>query len=118
MQNEISWDGDHRYFFPEVEDFKEPSSFFQIDDADPSPYSILQNFLEADLIDEIVHQTNTYALQQNVRRWKNLSTPELWQFFGLNLLMGIVQKPSIKDYWSTKELISTKFFNKTMSRNR
>ena len=43
---------------------------------------------------------------------------ELWKFFGLHLLMGLLWKPTIKDYWATDPLMRTPIFNEMMSRNR
>lgn len=34
------------------------------------------------------------------------------------MLMGVVDKPTVKMYWSTKEFVSTPIFGKTMSRDR
>ena len=40
------------------------------------------------------------------------------QFVALSLLMGIVMKPGISDYWSTGPLLKGSIFNSVMSRNR
>ena len=40
------------------------------------------------------------------------------QFVALSLLMGIVVKPEISDYWSTNPLLKGSIFNSVMSRNR
>lgn len=43
---------------------------------------------------------------------------ETKQFVALSLLMGIVVKPEISDYWSTNPLLKGSIFNSVMSRNR
>ncbi|OXA56616.1 piggyBac transposable element-derived protein 4 [Folsomia candida] len=115
----IEWDGDHEYFFPEAEDFQE-SVFVrdpEVNDAS-SPYFILRRFLTEEIIQEIIYQTNLYARQTNIPKWTNLSVQEFWVFFALNILMGVVRKPTLQDYWSTNSLIATYSFGDSMSRDR
>ena len=47
-----------------------------------------------------------------------LERNELYAFLGLLLLMDVVNKPTLKDYWSTDEAIHTPFFQCSMSRLR
>jgi hypothetical protein len=50
--------------------------------------------------------------------WTPVTLDELWIFLGLYFLMGIIRKPSMKDYWSTSPLLTTPVFPTAMSRNR
>ncbi|KAL8582146.1 hypothetical protein ACOMHN_004065 [Nucella lapillus] len=50
--------------------------------------------------------------------WTDITTQELKVFLGLLFLMGIVDKPDIKSYWSTNPYLKTPIFGKSMSRNR
>ena len=52
------------------------------------------------------------------RRWKDVTKKEMQTYIALALLMGVVRKPCIEDYWSTDPTISTPFFASVMSRNR
>jgi len=52
------------------------------------------------------------------KNWTKMNDRDFWQFIGLNLLMGITKKHSMKDYWSEKELLQTPIFGKTMSRDK
>lgn len=47
-------------------------------------------------------------------QWAPANQTEMKRFIGLMLLMGIMKKPKIEDYWSTDILISTPVFNATM----
>jgi len=49
---------------------------------------------------------------------KTLPAQDFWTFLALELLTGIVKKPAIKDYWSTRAVFSTPIFSKAMSRTR
>ncbi|XP_021952231.1 piggyBac transposable element-derived protein 4 [Folsomia candida] len=116
----IEWEGDSEYFFPETPDFLDPVTFVSDEDISPAstPLFILQKIVTPDIVDEIITQTNLYADQKAIPNWKNVGVPELWRFFGLNMLTGVVQKPSLKDYWTRDPLTATPFFNEVMSRNR
>ncbi|XP_046835606.1 uncharacterized protein LOC124431580 [Vespa crabro] len=48
----------------------------------------------------------------------NVTAVELKKWFGLIILMEIVKKPRIEDYWSTNPLLETPIFGKTMFHNR
>lgn len=89
----------------------------EVNDAS-SPYFILRRFLTEEIIQEIIYQTNLYARQTNIPKWTNLSVQEFWVFFALNILMGVVRKPTLQDYWSTNSLIATYSFGDSMSRDR
>jgi len=92
--------------------------------AETTPFEILKTFLDSRIIQSVLHQTNLRAQQiqrsnpNTLKTWTVLEENELWVFLALQLLIGIVKKPQIKDYWSTDELIETPIFAKTMSRNR
>jgi hypothetical protein len=103
-----------------VLDFEDPTEFVTDPNisANSSPYFILKKFMSADVIDEIVFQTNIYAVQKNISKWKDVTSEEFWRFFALNLLMGVVKKTNLKDHWSRNPLHATIYFNDTMSRNR
>ena len=46
------------------------------------------------------------------------TTDELHAFFALVILMGVVIKKSMKDYWSKRAVIKTPFFSDVMSQTR
>ena len=50
--------------------------------------------------------------------WKPVTGIEKKKFLGLIFVTGIVQKPKLELYWSTKGIFQTPLFSQTMSRNR
>lgn len=55
-------------------------------------------------MDEVCFQTNIYVDQRQQRKpssfanWKLVEREELWRFFALHALMGVVKKNEIKHY--------------------
>ena len=73
----------------------------------PIPCSILgtfQLFFTTTLLEYIVEQTNLYALQcmgdELFAVWTKVTIEELKAFVGFMILMGMVNLPSLADYWS------------------
>ena len=78
-------------------------------------------FLKDDLFVYLVNCANERADQyilencdieetSRVREWRPVSVDEMKKIFGITLLMGILKKPKIQDYWSTESLIETPIF--------
>ena len=71
-------------------------------------------------------QTNLYAEQhfqsnpddKRSRFLTPTTTTEIQHFLMLYFLSGIVQKPKIRQYWSTDSLLQTSVFNHVMTKNR
>jgi len=53
-----------------------------------------------------------------MRDWKRTDSVETEKFLGLLLMMSILKKPLIAQYWSKNPLYSTPLFGLVMSRNR
>lgn len=101
-------------------------------DSDSLPVDIFLNFMNDELINLIVTETNMYQQRvkdklildgklgpkSRIHKWVNVTDDDIYQFIGLIILMGIVRKPTIEMYWSTDEMLSTPFFGKCMSQNR
>ena len=47
----------------------------------------------------------------------NFSNQDLMAIIGLNIAMGMLHLPQIKDYWSTSQILSTPWFPSIMSRD-
>ena len=88
-------------------------------------------FLKYDLLVYIVNCTNERAEQfirdncdidesSRVLDWRPVTVDEMKKFIGITLLMGIIKKPKIQDYWSTDSLIETPIFSskECLSRDR
>nr|XP_031830867.1 piggyBac transposable element-derived protein 4-like [Nomia melanderi]XP_031830868.1 piggyBac transposable element-derived protein 4-like [Nomia melanderi]XP_031830869.1 piggyBac transposable element-derived protein 4-like [Nomia melanderi] len=79
-----------------------------------------------DLFQIIVTETNKYYAKNSYKyrtskstgKWTELTIPELKKWFGLIIIMGLIRKGKLIDYWSTNPVIETPIFSKVMSRNR
>lgn len=91
---------------------------------DPTPLEIFENFMSLDFINEIVTQSNLYfdfLAQTNpaiVKNHKKVTADEMYVFFSIALLMPLVYKQNVKDYWSKDIIIDTPIFGQLMSRGR
>jgi hypothetical protein len=50
--------------------------------------------------------------------WKPVTEREIYVVLGLFMLMGIIQKPTLRLYFTTKRVISTSGFGDLITRNR
>ena len=87
----------------------------------------LDLFLDDEFFKLVVDQTNLYAAQyiaahpelpphSRIRKWVDVSIPEMKTFLSLYLLTGIVVKLELQQYWSTNPLIKAEFFNNVMAK--
>ena len=103
----------------------------------PDDLSFLDYFhllFPENLFEEMARQTNKYAretiasLREGDRLPKNsrfrswpqdgVTPGEMKAFLAMTIVMGLVNKENIKDYWSTDEVLSTPFFPQIMSRDK
>ncbi|XP_071057565.1 piggyBac transposable element-derived protein 4-like [Onthophagus taurus] len=94
------------------------------------PIDIFELFFPIEFVETIVEQTNLYAqqkraslgmvfpLRSRMNEWKNVTAEEIYVVFGFYMLMGIIQKPTIRSYFSKKDIIGTPIFNKIMTLDR
>ena len=66
------------------------------------PISYVRRFLADELLQNIVDESNKYALQKNTEKNLHLDKNELEQFIGILYLMSIVKLPSTCMYWSNE----------------
>ncbi|XP_044754995.1 piggyBac transposable element-derived protein 4-like [Coccinella septempunctata] len=94
-----------------------------------SPYKYFRCFVDEEIVNEMVHQTNLYATQvlcdkENVsnysrlHKWFPTDQNEMLKFIGIVAYMGMVRMPSLEKYWSTDCLYKMACISKIMSRNR
>ncbi|XP_078045556.1 piggyBac transposable element-derived protein 4 isoform X2 [Augochlora pura] len=77
-------------------------------------------------IGDIVNTTNNYYrhtaahndISSSLENWSDTTKNELFTFLALTLTMSRMKKLSIKEYWSTNDVLRTDIFNKHMSRDR
>lgn len=78
---------------------------------------VFRNFFDEHLIDNVVFQTNLYAVQ-NEKRFEPLQSSELYAFLGLTVLFGYHKLPALRDYWSTDPDLAVPIVPETMTRDR
>lgn len=130
QQPACTWtDGDD--FIPNVYDFDHTSS--GISDAsgitdDSTILDFFKLFVDDAVMDLIVHETNRYFVYcggftnlspfSRARRWKDTTSQELHIFLALTLLMPLVKKHAIRDYWKKDSMTFLPVFPRYMSRDR
>ena len=72
------------------------------DNAEFEPIEFYKRFMNNDLLDKIVDESNKYAIQTNLGSPLNLTSKVLEQFLGILYVMSLVKMPSTRLYWSTE----------------
>ena len=114
---------------PQIPDFTATPGIKVELPEDASAGDFLNIFFTDEFYDLLVTQTNLYASQylrnnpnlpahSQARSWVETTRAEMKRFLALSLLMGIVRKPAISDYWSTNPLLKGSVYNNVMPRNR
>jgi hypothetical protein len=92
--------------------------------------SVFLLFFSRDIVHIIFIETNRYAKQfinsrgrlftfrSLVRKWTRVTENEIYVVLGLYLLMGIIQKPTLRSYFSRRRILSTPGFGDVISRER
>lgn len=86
-------------------------------------------FMNDDVFSDIAMKTNRYQTQRRQNRgvlspfarmqsWKETSQSEIKQFIGLVIVMGLIDRESLSEYWTTDPIVETLYFGKTISRDR
>jgi len=81
-------------------------------------------FFDHELVGDICKETNSYANQllanasKTLQNWVSTIHDEMYTFLGLVILMGIIVKKSLKEYWSTNPIIHTPIFSAMFTRER
>lgn len=95
-----------------------------------SPVDIFEFYFDRQIMEEITKFTNLYAEQERNKKgmifprrsrdwdWQPVTVDELYLYFSLLMLMGIVQKPSVKSYYSKNSLLESPIFPSTMPLER
>ena len=90
---------------------------------------VFKMFFDDELMELIVRETNTYAAQKiqaisfipfysTMRDWKPVTKDELYDVLALFILMGIIQKPKLRSYFSKKCILATPIFGSIVSMDR
>lgn len=121
----IPWRFDDN-FVPKQFNFDQSNSGIQnnvvIEESSPE-LAYFEHFVNEILVATITKETNRYGnflKNQNkpsFKNWSDRSIPEMYNFLGLCILMGLVEKPTLKDYWSRNPVIETPFFRNVCTRD-
>lgn len=77
---------------------------------------IFELFFNDELVEKILHETNKYGARN--ANFVQVTEAELKVYIALNIVMSLVQKPTVQSYWSKDKSIETPYFNNVMPRNR
>ena len=83
-----------------------------------------QLFFDESIMQSTVDETNRYNLQnpvverRHMSNWQNVTSFEMHTFLVIKMLTGLVDKNTIRDYWSTDRLLATPIFSQYFTRNR
>lgn len=81
-----------------------------------TPFEYFNMFFDDNIIENIVSQSNLYAVQKNPDRPLNTNKNEMLAFLGMLLLSGIIRVPSYRMYWANATRVSS--VAEVMPRNR
>ena len=104
-----------------------PGLSAEIDTTNYDALSCYKLFITDDFVRFLKEETNRYAallktLQPYrdriiVKKWKTVTVHEMEGFLLILLHMGAIKKPSLPDYWSTKDFMKSSFAHMIMSRD-
>ena len=90
---------------------------------------VFKIFFEDELVELILRETNTYAAQKiqarsfiplrsRMRDWKPVTKDKVYVVLALFMLMGIIQKPTPRSYFSKNYILATPIFGSIISMDR
>lgn len=81
-------------------------------------FDYLKLFFTTAVMQVIVTETNRYGASKYGDHWDDMTETDIWRLFAVILLMGIIRKPHIQSYWSTKKYFATPAIANIISRDR
>lgn len=81
-----------------------------------TPMQVLKLLLTTVILENIVQQTKLFACQRGANF--QFCIEELLAFIAINIAMGLLRLPELRDYWCRNEIIATPWFASIMSRDR
>ncbi|KAJ8940340.1 hypothetical protein NQ318_011323, partial [Aromia moschata] len=117
------WDKDSTRISPPSH-FAQCSGLTQIvkDLSEVTPYNLFKLLITDDITEtHLFFQTNLYPqqnFQKNNKIYKPTDSAEINTFIGINLLMGMKQLPSYRDYWSTRLILHDPYISKLTTVHR
>ncbi|XP_033095930.1 uncharacterized protein LOC117100372 isoform X2 [Anneissia japonica] len=100
----------------------------RLHDVDSSIFDIFHHFIDDDMLQLMVRETNKYARKlilnagnvdnSNLKGWRDTDVNEVRAFIALILGLGMVRHGRYESHWSTHWLLDHPGFRSIMSRNR
>ena len=110
---------------PEFPEFQEQTCPSDEAKNAKTPFECFQLFFTTVLVTILTTQTNMYADQLRTatapspsNRWHVVSIEEMLAYLGMHIAMGIVNMPSLRDFWSSNPIMQHQWFPSIMSRDR
>ena len=82
-----------------------------------SPSDTFLYLLTEDMLEHLLYHTNLYATQLG-KQFEPATLNEIKVFLAINILMGVVRRPSYRDYWSSNPQLRDSFIASLMPVNR
>ncbi|XP_067939747.1 piggyBac transposable element-derived protein 3-like [Watersipora subatra] len=82
------------------------------------PIDIFSHYFTDQLLDDIVYQSNLYAIQQSIDTPLGLTKGELFIFLGINIVMTYIRYSRLRMYWSSNTGLRCNLIANAMSVNR
>ena len=107
---------------PTIQPFEELAGPVHHLTEDATPLDFFSLLWEPSFFQLLAEQTNLYARQRQVekpnRKWYPTTSEEIKAFLGINIIMGIDQKPALTHYWSTDPYLGNQGIQSVMPRER
>lgn len=118
-EDETEWKKTDWTNTPDVSSFDEhplrPRNNFSSRSA---PLAYFEVFFDAEVISNLVNQTNLFATQNNARNFVPVTEIEIKAYIGMLIQMGIHKLPCIEDYWSSDPALCVPEVAETMTLQR
>ncbi|ROL45245.1 PiggyBac transposable element-derived protein 4 [Anabarilius grahami] len=119
-----TWTSD--LFSPPDLDFDNTGKGVQDSQTNPSEADCFKLFMNEPIVEQVVQKTNKYAYQLKesatvpgkLAKWAETTVNEIYTFLAAVIVMGLVRKGSLRDYWTTDPVMQTPFFPTLFSLDR
>ena len=107
---------------PTIRPFEKSAGLVHQLPEDATPPEFFSLLWGPSLFQLLADETNRYAAQKQVKKpdkkWYPTTPDEMKAFIGINIIMGIDQKPAIAHYWSTDPYLGNQGIRSVIPRER
>ena len=88
--------------------------------SEMNPLDFFSLFITDELVDLVCRETNKFATQTAARdvNWRPVTSSEMYVFFALNMLGGIIKTPDLEMQWSKHHLLQQPIYGSIMPLKR